>query len=101
MNRFCYFRPNESALRKLCTSINQPYLIWAAVHWHVPPPKDQGDWYPQSKKRHRYRKKKEVVEVRDDVELSKCEVWPASESFILTYWWLSQLTLNYATLKTA
>ena len=58
MSRFCYFRPNESALRKLCTSINQPYLIWAAVHFHVRPPKDQGDWYPQSKKRRRYRKKK-------------------------------------------
>ena len=26
-----YFKPNESALRKLCTNINQPYLIWAAV----------------------------------------------------------------------
>ena len=26
-----YFGPNESALRKLCTNINQPYLIWAAV----------------------------------------------------------------------
>ena len=26
-----YFRPNESALYKLCTNINQPYLIWAAV----------------------------------------------------------------------
>ena len=26
-----YFRSNESALRKLCTNINQPYLIWAAV----------------------------------------------------------------------
>ena len=25
-----YFKPNESALRKLCTNINQPYLIWAA-----------------------------------------------------------------------
>ena len=57
-SRFCYFRPNESALRKLCTSINQPYLIWAAVHCHVPPTKDQGDWYPQSKKRRRYRKKR-------------------------------------------
>ena len=37
-----YFRPSESALRKLCTNINQPYLIWAAVICrHVPPPKDQ------------------------------------------------------------
>ena len=24
--------------------------MWAAVHCHVPPPKDQGDWDPQSKK---------------------------------------------------
>ena len=38
-----YFRSNESALRKLCTNINQPYLIWAAVLCrHVPPTKDQG-----------------------------------------------------------
>ena len=45
-----YFRPNESALRKRCTNINQPYLIWAAVLCrHVPPPKDQGEWDPQSK----------------------------------------------------
>ena len=53
MHRFSYFWPNESALRKICTSINQPYLIWAAVNCHVPPPKDQGDWDPQSKKRRR------------------------------------------------
>ena len=51
--RFSYLRPSESALRKICTSINQPYLIWAAVNCHVPPPKDQGDWDPQSKKRRR------------------------------------------------
>ena len=38
-----YFRPNESALYKLCTNINQSYLIWAAVlSRHVPPTKDQG-----------------------------------------------------------
>ena len=38
-----YFRPNESALYKLCTNINQPYLIQAAVlSRHVPPTKDQG-----------------------------------------------------------
>ena len=44
-----YFRPNESALYKLCTNINQPYLIWAAVLCrHVPPPKDQGHYYQQS-----------------------------------------------------
>ena len=40
MSRFSYFWPNESALRKICTSINRPYLIWAAVNRHVPPPKD-------------------------------------------------------------
>ena len=101
MSRFCYFRPNEAALRKLCTSINQPYLIWAAVHCHVPPPKDQGDWYPQSKKRRRYRKKNEVVEVHDDVKLSRGEVRPANLSFTIRYWWLSQLTLNYATFEYA
>ena len=43
-----YSRPSESALRKLCTNINQPYLIWAAVICHVPPPKDQWYWDPQS-----------------------------------------------------
>ena len=38
-----YFRSNESALRKLCTNINQLYLIWAAVLCrHVPPTKDEG-----------------------------------------------------------
>ena len=26
-----YIRSNESALRKLCANIHQPYLIWAAV----------------------------------------------------------------------
>ena len=80
MSRFCYFRPNESALSKLCTDINQPYLIWAAVLCrHVPTPKDQGDWDPPSKKRRRYiSQKKEVVEVHDEVKLSKGEVWPAN-----------------------
>ena len=78
MSRFCYFRLNESVLRKLCTNINQPYLIWAAVLCrHVPSQKDQGDWDPQSKKMRRYRKK-EVVEVHDDVKLSKGEVRPAN-----------------------
>ena len=44
-----YFRPNESALYKLCTNIDQPYLIWAAALCrHVPPPKDQGHYYQQS-----------------------------------------------------
>ena len=38
-----YCRPSESALRKLCTNIDQPYLIWDAVLCrHVPPPKNQG-----------------------------------------------------------
>ena len=59
MSRFCYFRLNESVLRKLCTNINQPYLIWAAVLCrHVPSQKDQGDWDPQSQKMRRYRKKR-------------------------------------------
>ena len=31
----------EPALCKLCTNINQLYLIWAAVLCHRPPPKDQ------------------------------------------------------------
>ena len=70
--RFSYLKPNESALRKICTSINQPYLIWAAVHCHVPPPKDQGDWDPQSKKRRRYwEKMKTVVEVHDEVKFGR------------------------------
>ena len=59
MRRFCYFRPNRPALCKLCTSINQPYLIWAAVLCrHVPQPNDQGDWDPQSKKRRKYRRRR-------------------------------------------
>ena len=70
MSRFCYFRPNESALRKNCTSINQPYLMWAAVHCHVPPPKDQGDWDPQSKKG--------VGSEKKEVKLSKGEDRPAN-----------------------
>ena len=36
--RFFYSRPSELALRKIRTSINQPYPIWAAVNCHVPPP---------------------------------------------------------------
>ena len=44
-----YFRLNGSALCKLCTNINQPYLIWAAVLCgHVPPTKDQGYWDQKS-----------------------------------------------------
>ena len=79
MIRFCYFRPNESALRKLCTNINQPYLIWAAVLCrHVPPPKDQGDWNPQSKKSVDIGEKKEVIEIHVEVKLSKGEVRPAN-----------------------
>ena len=77
--QFSFLRPNELALRKICTSINQPYLIWDAVHCHVPPPKDQGDWDPQSKKRRRpLGKKKGVVEVHDEVKLPKDEVGPAN-----------------------
>ena len=66
--RFCYFRPNESALRKLCTSINQPYLIWAAVICHVPPPKDQGEWNQQSKNGVGIANKEEAVDVHDEVK---------------------------------
>ena len=37
-----YSRPSKLVLRKRCTNINQPYLIWAAVLCrHVPSPKDQ------------------------------------------------------------
>ena len=44
-----YCRPSESRLRKLCTNIDQPYLIRDAVLCrHVPPPKDQGYWDAQS-----------------------------------------------------
>ena len=80
MIRFCYFRPNESALRKLCTSINQPYLIWAAVLCrHVPPQKDQERLESTIQKKRRYVSgKKEVVEVHDEVKLSKGEVRPAN-----------------------
>ena len=51
-----YSRTSESALRKRCTNINQPYLIWAAVLCrHVPPTKDQGYWDQQSNRpRRRY-----------------------------------------------
>ena len=79
MIRFYYFRPNESALRKLCTSINQPYLIWAAVLCrHVPSQKDQKGWNPHPKKCRYVSGKKEVVEVHDEVKLSKGEVRPAN-----------------------
>ena len=44
-----YCSPSESTLRKLCTNIDQPYLIWDAVLCrHVPPPKNQGYWDAQS-----------------------------------------------------
>ena len=81
MGRFCYFRPNESALCKLCTSIHQLYLIWAAVICHVPPPKDQGDWNQQSKNNVGIGKKEEAVEVHDEVKLPKGEVRPANLNF--------------------
>ena len=80
MCRFCYFRPNESALRKLCTSINQPYLIWAAVLCrYVPPQKDQERLESTIQKKRRYVSgKKEVVEVHDEVKSSKGEIRPAN-----------------------
>ena len=80
MIRFCYFRPNESALRKLCTSINQPYLIWAAVLCrHVPPQKDQERLESTIQKKRRYVSgKKEVLEVHNEVKLSNGEVRPAN-----------------------
>ena len=69
MCRFWYFSPNESALRKICTSINQPCLLRGAVICHVPPPKDQGDWNQQSKNGVVIGKKKEkAVEVHDEVK---------------------------------
>ena len=50
-----YSRPIEFALCKLCTNINQPYLIWAAVLCrHVPPTKDQGYWDQQSNRPRRW-----------------------------------------------
>ena len=60
------FQTKRVSFVQLCASINQPYLIWAAVHCHVPQPKYQGDWYSQSNTpRRRYWKEKEVVEVQD------------------------------------
>ena len=64
------------------SALSKPYLVWAAVHCHVPPLKDQ----------------EEAVEVHDEVKLSKGEVRPANLILIITYWWQSQLTLDYATL---
>ena len=63
-------------------ALSKPYLIWAAVHCDVPPLKNQ----------------EEAVEVHDEVTLSKGEVRPANLILIITYWWLSQLTLDYETL---
>ena len=40
---------HQLLIRKLCTNINQPYLIWAAVLCHVPPPQNQWYWDPQSR----------------------------------------------------
>ena len=45
--------------------------------------------------------KKEVVKVHDEVKLPKGEVRPANWILIIKYWWLSQLTLDYASLITA
>ena len=69
-----YSRPSESALRKLCTNINQPYLIWAAVICrHFPPPMDQWYWNSQSNRpKAKIWKVHEVVVVYvvvDDLEL--------------------------------
>ena len=64
------------------SALSKPYLVWAAVHCHVPPLKGQ----------------EEAVEVHDEVKLSKGEVRPANLILIITYWWQSQLTLDYATL---
>ena len=64
------------------SALSKPYLVWAAVHCHVPPLKDQ----------------EEAIEVHDEVKLSKGEVRPANLILIITYWWQSQLTLDYATL---
>ena len=62
-------------MRKLCTSINQPYLIWAAVLCrHVPPTKDQGYWDQQSNRpRRRYVYIHDVVVV-DDVVVDTLEL---------------------------
>ena len=71
-----YFKPNESALRKLCTNINQPYLIWAAVLCrHVPPTKDQGYWDQKSNRpRRRYVYIHDVVVVVVDVVVDTLEL---------------------------
>ena len=76
--RFSYLRPNESALRKICTSINQPYLIWAAVNCHVPPPKKRRLGSTSKKRRRYWEKNEDVVEVHDEVKLPKGEVRPAN-----------------------
>ena len=51
-----YSRPRKSALRKLCTNIDQPYLIWAAVLCGVSilqqKTNDTGTKNPTEKKRH-------------------------------------------------
>ena len=48
---------------KICTNINQPYLIWAAVLCrHVPPTKNQGYWDQQSN-----RPRRRYVYIHDDV----------------------------------
>ena len=49
-------------IRKLCTNINQPYLTWAAVLCHVPPPKNQWYWEPY----HNHGEKKRGCIVHDD-----------------------------------
>ena len=83
--------------RKLCTNINQPYLIWAAVLCHVPQPREpmilgpmpQSGW------------KKKNVDVLSMMmtcngRYSQDEVRPANY-IKFTYYQLSQLKLNNAT----
>ena len=43
---YYYCQTRQLLIRKLCTNINQPYLTWAAVLFHVPPPKNQWYWVP-------------------------------------------------------
>ena len=76
-----YSRPRETVLRKLCTNIDQPYLIWAAVLCYVSilhqKTNDAGSQNPTGKKAWWH--------VHDDFwktwSCSKDEVRPASYIF--------------------